>query len=292
VAERLYCSMGHSWTPAFPPDVWPPDFRTSCPVCGAGPIGPLEMTVTTARVVAVVNVLAFLIGLLLVLVSENTLPFGIFSLIIAGVMLFIWLGMYIGRQKRKKMAGIAEAMGFSFVANLLVSSVRALAPFRLFTLGHSQKACNAMQGRVGDCDVLYFEYQYTVGSGKSAHTTTVSSVLLFEGAAGVPDFQLAPKTFFDKIVGFFSHNSIELEDAGEFAARCKLSGPDPAALRETFHPDLVHYLGRDGRWFIQALDEQLLLYRTPVVQPDRCPGLVTDALEIRDLLRGAGRRAF
>lgn len=115
-------------------------------------------------------------------------------------------------------------------------------------------------------------------------------MILPDGAAGIRDFQLTPKTFFDKLVGFFTHNSIEIEDAGQFTSRCKLSGPNPDALRETFHPDLTSYLGRDGGWFIEAVDGQLLLDRQGRLTPDKCPGLVTDALELRDLLRGADRR--
>ncbi len=167
--------------------------------------------------------------------------------------------------------------------------MRAVAPFRLFAQGYGQKAYYAMQGRVGDCDVLYFQYQYTIGSGKSSQTITHSAVILFDGAAGVPDFLLTPRTFFDKLLGLFTHGGVEIEDAGEFAKRCKLTGPDEAALRKTFHPDLVQYLGNSGRWFIQAANGQLLLYKTPAVGGDRVPGFVTDALEIRDMLRGVRR---
>lgn len=290
MAELLYCTKGHSWSPRFARDAWPPDFRTTCPVCGEGPIGPYDVTATTARVLAVLAVALAAAGAVLLVVAVQTLAFGVILMVLAGVIPLIGVGIWVNRQKTKRMSGVALAMEFSFVANLTVSSVRAIAPFRLFTFGHSHKAYNAMQGRVGDCDVLFFEYQYTTGGGKSAHTTAVSAVVVFDGAAGVPDFQLAPKTFLDKLVGFFAHGDVDLEDAGEFSRRCKLTGPDEAALRETFHPDLVDYLGRDGRWFVQAADDQLLVYRTPPVPPDKAPGLVTDALEIRDLLRGAGRR--
>jgi hypothetical protein len=290
VAERLYCSKGHSWLPRFLPDAWPPDFRSACAVCGEGPIGPYDVTATTARVLAMIAVACLVAGLPLLFISKATLMVGVLLLLVAGVIPLVGVGIWVGRQKTKRMSGVALAMEFAFMANLAVSGVRAIAPFRLFGFGHSHRAYNAMQGRVGDCDVLFFEYQYTVGGGKNSHTTTVSAVVLFDGAAGVPEFQLAPKTFMDRLVGFFTHDAVELEDAGEFSSRCKLTGPDQAALRETFHPDLVDYLGRDGRWFIQSADGQLLIYRTPPVTPEKVPGLVTDALEIRDLLRGAGRR--
>lgn len=291
MAEKLYCRKGHRWVPVFPPNVWPPDFRSSCPVCGDAPIGPFDVTATSAIVMTVFMV-AFLVGgLALLLVSEETLPFGIILLVIAAIFPLVALGMWVGRQRTKKMASIADAMGFAFMANLTLASVRAVAPFRMFTQGYAQKTSNGMQGRVGDCDVLFFEYQYTVGGGHSAHTYTHSALILFDGAAGAPDFLLTPRTIFDKLIGLFGHGGVELEDAEEFTKRCKLTGPDAAALRKTFHPDLIRYLAGSGRWFIQAQDGQLLLYRTPRVGPDRVPGLVTDALEIRDMLRGVRRPA-
>ena len=146
-----------------------------------------------------------------------------------------------------------------------------------------------MQGRVGDCDLLYFQYQYTIGNGKSSQTFTHSAVILFDGADGVPDFLLTPRTIFDKLLGLFTHGGVELEDAAEFAKRDKLTGPDEAALRKTFHPELVQYLGSSGRWFVQSANGQRLLYKTPAVGGDRVPGFVTDTLEIRDMLRGVRR---
>ena len=40
---------------------------------------------------------------------------------------------------------------------------------------------------------------------------------------------------------------------------------------------------------MEALNGQLLLHRQMLVKPAKCPGMVADALEIRDLLRGPKR---
>ena len=166
MAERLCCRKGHRWTPTFAPNVWPPDFRSACPICDQPPISPFDMTVTTAVVMAVLTVVFLVAGVALLLVSEDALPFGIILLIIAGVIPLIAVGIRVGRMRTKKMAAIAEPMGFAFIPNLTVASLRAVAPFRLFSHGYGQKAYHAMQGRVGDCDILFFEYQYTVGGGR------------------------------------------------------------------------------------------------------------------------------
>ncbi|HBI42347.1 MAG TPA: hypothetical protein DDY78_05735 [Planctomycetales bacterium] len=286
MAERLCCSNGHRWTPVFAPDKWPPDFRSSCPVCGAAPISPGDATATTVRVTTFITVMFAVAGLALLLLSANTIPFAIINLIIAAILLMVGVGVWVGRQRTKEMAAVAEAMNFTFMAHLLLGWLRAIGPFKLFALGRDQKAYNALFGRVGECEVIFFEYQYTTGSGKSSQTHRLGVVILPDGAPGRPNFQLTPRTFFDKFAGLFTTKGMELEDAGEFNRRCKLVGRDEDALRKTFNPDLVEYLGRDGRWHIEVLNGQLLLHRQTRLKPDKCPGMVTDALEVRDLLRG------
>jgi hypothetical protein len=289
VTERLCCSKGHRWAPVFAPDQWPPDFRSSCPVCGEPPIGPNDATTTTVRVTAYLSVTAAVAGLALAFLFEKTLPFGIALLIGAAVPPMIGLGVWSGRRRTKEMAAVAEAMNFAFMAHLLMAWLRALAPFKLFALGRDQKAYNALFGRVGDCEVIFFEYQYTTGSGKSSQTHRLGVIILPDGAPGRPNFQLTPRTFFDKFAGLFTTKGIELEGAGEFNRRCKLVGRDEEGLRETFNPDLVEYLGRDGRWHLEVLNGQLLLHRQTALKPGKVPGMVTDALEVRDLLRGPQR---
>ena len=286
MAERLCCSKGHRWAPVFAPDQWPPDFRSVCPVCGEAPISPNDATVTTVRVTAFFAVLLGVAGVALVFLFENTIPFGIVLLIVAAILPMIGVGVWYGRQRTKAMAAVAEAMNFGFMPHLLMGWLRAIASFKLFALGRDQKAYNALLGRVGDCEVIFFEYQYTTGSGKSSQTHKLCVVLLPDGALGRPNFQLTPRTFFDKFASLFTTKGIELEDAGEFNRRCKLTGRDEEGLRNTFNPELVEYLGRDGRWHIEVLNGQLLLHRQSSLKADKCPGMVTDALEVRDLLRG------
>jgi hypothetical protein len=289
VAERLCCSKGHRWAPAFTPDQRPLDFRSVCPVCGEAPISPNDASATAVRITAFFTVMIAAAGLALLLLSHNTIPFGVALLIGAGVVMMLGVSVWVGRQRTKEMAAVAEAMNFAFMPHLLLAWLRGVAPFKLFVLGRDQKAYNTLLGRVGECDVIFFEYRYTTGSGKSSQTHNLGVVVLPDGAAGAPNFQLTPRTFFDKFAGLFAAKGVELEDAGEFNRRYKLIGRDGEALRKTFHPDLVEYLGREGRWHMEALNGQLLLHRQSSLKPDKVPGMVTDALEVRDLLRGVKR---
>jgi hypothetical protein len=289
VTEQLCCSKGHRWAPVLAPDQWPPDFRSVCPVCGEAPISPNDATARTVRVTTFVAGMFAAAGLGLLFASKNTIVFGVVLLFLTAAFAMTGEGLWVGRRRTKQMAAVAEAMNLAFMPHLLMAWLRGIAPFKLFALGRDQKASNALFGRVGDCDIIYFEYQYTTGSSKSSQTHKLSVVILPDGAAGAPDFQLAPRSFFDKFAVLFAAKGVELEDANEFNRRCKLVGRDADGLRKTFHPDLVDYLGRDGRWHIEVLNGQLLLHRQTQLKPDKCPGMVTDALEVRDLLRGAKR---
>jgi hypothetical protein len=267
--------------------VWPPDFRSSCSVCGAAPIGPFELTTRAAVGIGLLMFLFLILGLALILCSSDTRTLGFILLVVAALCPLGFLHIWLARKRTKKMAQIAYQMGFAFIPNLTAATVLAVAPFTLLARGSERKAYHGMQGCVDGCGVFFFEYRYTIGGGDAETTLVHSAVLLFDGADGVPDFILTPRTIFDKLVGLLSQVGVELEDAGEFAKRYKIAGPDEAALRKVFNPDLVRCLASDGKWFIQALNGQLLLLRSPKVQPDKVPGLMTDALKIRDKLRAA-----
>ena len=286
MAVWLLCKKGHRWKPGAPPDGWPPDFRSFCPDCGGGPIGWYSGQMVVGMVLGTI-IPALIYGLSTFFFGNGTervvgaLGAVLLPVIVAAIVGVWW---WIRRKRAKKIAGLAEQMGFTLVPLLYPPSLQAVAPFRL--VGQICVASDAMQGRVGDCNVLVFDCQWILLEGKMVQGVSKSVVILFDGAVGKPDFLLTPKAFFDKEVDFFGPHVVAPEGAEEFDKRCVLIAPGDAALRQTFHPSLIRRLGQDGQWFIEAANGQLLLYRSPKVPPDGRPGLVTDALEISDLLRG------
>jgi hypothetical protein len=283
VAEQLCCSKGHRWAPV----QLPPDFRCVCPVCGEAPISPNDVTASRVRLVAILVVIYHIIGLALIL-SGNTIAIcmGVAIFVPDGAWVAIGVGLSVTRQRTKEMARVAEKINFAFMAHFLMGWLCGIAPFRLFTIGWDQKALNALFGRVGDCDIIYFEYQYTTAIGYHAATHRLGVMILPDGAAGAPNFQLTPQTYFDALAGLFTKKRIELEGADVFNRCCKLVGRDEDGLRKTFHPDLVEYLGRDYLWRIEVMNGQMLLHRQSPPRPGKVPSLLLRALEIRDLLRG------
>ncbi|HVS35644.1 MAG TPA: hypothetical protein VMS17_08680 [Gemmataceae bacterium] len=351
MARWLRCKNRHSWKWTAPPSVWPPDFRSTCPECGEGPISGRFSWTGLVGFVFYISFLSSLFaaaGLAMFFLAAKG-AFFLWSrflgaaLVVMSIVFPVLIGVVAWnmRQRTKKTAAVAEQMGFTFVPIFTLPSLQAVAPFQLFAQRESPGRPNwflvsvdafrrgytgvmsaispfgglgkqsrdgpdwfrqggypsfVMQGRVGGTEVLVLDYLYTFESGQGSRADSLKSravsqtaVILFDGAAGLPDFLLLPKKAFDKQVGFGASDVIALEDAGEFAQRCVLTGPDAAAVRKIFSPNLIQYLGHDGQWFIEAAKGQLLLYRSPKVPPDWRPDLATSALRIRDMLHGAGR---
>lgn len=231
---------------------------------------------------AIICLVLLAFGLLLLVAGEERSGYIIIFSALGTAVVMTGLSWFQHKRSRQ-MAAIAEQLGFTFVPIIYQPTLTTFVPFRLLT--DAGAIVDAMQGQVGDRNVLVFDYQYTTVKGLKVDVFYQTAVIIFDAAIGVPNFELAPKAVFDKEGGRFAPRSIVLEDAPEFSRCCALTGSDAAALRPIFHPELVRCLTKDGRWFIEALDGQLLLYRSPKVDAQRRPGLLADALEIGSLIR-------
>jgi hypothetical protein len=304
MAKPLRCPAGHEWEPMPTPAVWPPYLRTTCPVCGKGQIGPYDPTVASVAA----GVLLGAIGLVLVIAGVilickaglfdhggdyvpglKLLPLGLLSLLIPGVAFF-------GPNRGKQMVAVARGLKLLFIAKLTVASLRDVAPFRLLDPIIAPKvfgfaaaprvrlAYNVMYGRFGDSNVIFFEYDFRTSAKNSVRT--VAAVVFLHGAVGLPDFQFAPLISEADYVPDPSYGGVDLADPGAIAHHYKVWAADPAAVRAALRPELLQYLSREGRWCRESLGGQLLLYRRGALAPNKHPGLLADALQVRDLLLG------
>jgi hypothetical protein len=256
VDEQFHCRQGHAWTPDFDPSLRPIDLSSACRVYGEPPISPLDVT--------------------------DAAPSGGISL----AAMEIW----INRRRTATMAAVGKAWGLSFTAHATQAQLWAIAPFALFDQGHGQKAYNVIYGTVGDAEVVLMDYQFTTGDGRSARTSQATAVILPDGPTGLPDFQIAPRTFLDKVLGFFTPRGLELADADAFNRRCLLTGPLEGPIRRAFPPGVSAFFGRQGKLFVESLHGHLLIYRNRQVRPEQCRVLATEALEIGAVLEGAAVR--
>jgi hypothetical protein len=283
---QLNCARGHRWES--PPGFPDPETNT-CPVCGSLPLPVAEPRPwpTAAKVW-----LGWFIALGVVSVGMliATFVFGEFGVGVSAVVfglawlvsLAIWANWFMERKRMLAMLETCKMMNFAFTEALAKKRLPDLGEFALFKRGHSHQARNLMAGQIGDANVLLFDYRYTTGHGKSQQSHQQTVVLLPGGAARLPDFQLTPATFMDKLGKLFGAKSIEFPDTPEFS-RYRLTGQDET-VRPLFTNTVRAYFTSNPGWVMESCDEDMLLYRNGKrCKPDACPELVATALTIRNL---------
>ena len=130
-----------------------------------------------------------------------------------------------------------------------------------------------MTGKSGHADVSVFDYRYTVGSGKQAHTWH-QTVVVYPGASRtLPDFQMAPENFlFDKLNQVLGYQDIDFESGPEFSARYILRRPDESAVRSAFSADAQSFLAAHEGWTVEAQAGTVAIYRGGQrVKPEELP---------------------
>jgi hypothetical protein len=262
-----------------------PEVTEVCPVCGAAPAAPRASWSWGAKL-WLAWWLALLTFTAVSLLGTRLRCAGWFPAVTAVVWAvsgIIWGSWYLERRRTLAMAEICRLMDFAFTEKVPKARLGSLGEFPLFNLGHSRRARNLMEGRVGDCPVCLLDYRYTVGAGKHQHTWR-QTVVVVPAAAGLPAFQLSPESFLHKIGQLFGYQDINFAENPEFSRRYLLRGPDEAAIRAAFPPDVLEYFARHQGWTVESRAGRLLIYRKGTrAKPDACPQLVADALRIQAL---------
>jgi len=140
---------------------------------------------------------------------------------------------------------------------------------RLFTLGRSRQAANALRGRLGRLDATLFDYRYTTGGGNSSrtHRQTVLAVELPGGT--LPAFELRPEHVLHKISTALGYQDIDLDSRPEFSKAYLLRGADEADVRRFFQPEIVRQFERHPGWSVEGQGSWLVIYRAGKrVRPD------------------------
>ncbi len=182
------------------------------------------------------------------------------------------------KARTQRMQDVSATLGFSFESEGNLEQIKAVADVPLFNRGHSKRVKNVLTGRSAETDVTLFDYRYTVGHGKNAHTSN-QTVALFRGVSRMPDLQMAPENFFfDKLNKVLGHQDIDFDSSPEFSSRYTLRGPDETAIRTAFTADALSYFAAHKGWTIEAQSGNVAIYRAGErVKPEELPVFLEQA---------------
>ena len=92
-------------------------------------------------------------------------------LLIAAIILsIIALVLWSEKKRREELKTAASRMGFSFSPKKDANLPSAIGDMTIFKKGYGRKAYNIMKGEMNRFRWTVFDYNYTVGGGRSSHT--------------------------------------------------------------------------------------------------------------------------
>lgn len=218
-------------------------------------------------------------------------PFLIFGLFLAIVAVAAYFGWRAEQKRTEALRAAADELGFDFLPAGDPELLEDLAARHLFSQGRSRKAANLLRGKTGDLEVSVFDYQYTVGSGKSSQTHFTTVFCARAADLSLPDFTLRPQGFWHKIGALFGSWDIDFDSHPGFSKAYLLRGPDEDAVRDLFtEPVLDYFEDRPGQ-HVEGTANAVIVYRFGArLAPDAVRDFLRDGFEVLAQFRpGAGR---
>lgn len=206
--------------------------------------------------------------------------------IAAPVAMAVAVGCYFWDKARsKKLRAAGAALGLHPTDETLEDLPEGLRAMALFNSGSSRGASNVMWGEKRD--YVFFEYSYTVGSGKNASTYSQTVGAFRCAGRNMPDFTAAPEDLGDWFAELFGGQDIDFQHDPVFSKKYRLRGKDEAAIRDFFSVGGTQYLAARPGWTVHALGEWLLAYRSgKQVGPKKLKDFVWDLQGLYGALLG------
>jgi hypothetical protein len=200
--------------------------------------------------------------------SDSFWPWMILVLVIGGILSLI--SSYFERERTKKIEELARSLGCAFRHAPTAADSDLPIGCYLAETGRNPAVSNVLEvSRTDELDFVLFEYEYTVGYGKSQHTTHQTIARMRAPLLKLPPFLLFPETIFSKIAVVFGQTDVNFEDSPDFSDRYILRGHNEAALRAIFSPALRQALTPLDHLTIEGADDVLFIFRTDRrIKPD------------------------
>lgn len=206
-----------------------------------------------------------------------------------GVTLVVWV-LHLESERRQGMEAAAKALGWSFAAKQTLDVIPGLERFGLFGQGRSRSIANFMAGQKDDVRAAVFDYQFTVGSGKSQSTMQQTVAYLRSETLALPAFSVRPEHVFHRIGAIFGWEDIDFPDRPDFSHDCLLRGPDEAGVRAAFPAEVTAFFEGEAKWCADGQGEELFLWRSGKrLDPAEVPALLASATELLGRFRAESR---
>jgi len=113
-----------------------------------------------------------------------------------------------------------------------------------------------------ELDLTLFDYQYTLGKGKSSTRGRQTIARMQSPFLKLPKFILFPEDFFAKMGKMLGRSDINFPESPEFSKKYVLRGEDESATRAIFSPALRQALEPLQHLTVEGAADLLFVFRT------------------------------
>ena len=208
-------------------------------------------------------------------------------LIVALILLAIKWTQHREQQRMLALRAAAIRLGLEFERTDTTGSCEYLRHFEVGNRGHSKQVRDLIAGSWSKEEILFCNYRYITGAGKHQQTHR-QSILCVTLTPDVPNFVLAPESFFAKVgQTLFGMADIDFLMHPEFSQLYVLRGADEETIRTYFEAGLLDYFAERPGLSIQVLDGVCVFFRANKrCRPEELEPFLTAGLEIKAALQG------
>lgn len=179
----------------------------------------------------------------------------------------LWHKHKAALARTASMEQLAQTLGLSFSAVDSFGLVRQLQNFNLFERERRRwfrngKITNVMRGLVGETEVYFFDYTYTVQAGKTPKE--ISQTVFFANDKNwfLPDFHLKPERWWHKLQAKLGMGTdINFEENPDFSEKFWLKGSFEDQVRQQFTPALQGFLSEKPPAHLEGENYYLIGYK-------------------------------
>jgi len=172
--------------------------------------------------------------------SVQTANAWVLVLVLVGLAVAAGLGWYLALKRREMLRKIAAENGLRFYKEDPFGLPSRYGGTQLCSRGHSRKAGNVIAGEVPEGDLVYFDYQYTTGSGKNRQTHRFGACALHTGLR-FSKMIVRREGIFDKVKSFFGFDDVDL-DHSEFNRRYYVDCDDKRFAYDVLSQRMIHWI--------------------------------------------------
>lgn len=209
---------------------------------------------------------------------------------VLGSLLLIFVLVYAHFQQEKarteQFQSVAADLGLDFHPTGDSGVMDAIGHLRLFNQGHGRKMKDMISGKTEDIEIAIFGYRYVTGGGNNQQTHQQTVISFQSPNLSLPDFDLRPEHFFHKIGQALGYSDIDFDTHPEFSARYLLRGPDEAAIRQFFQPELLRFFESNQGVSLEASGDRLIYYRARKrIKPEQVRSFMEEGFRVYGVMK-------